>query len=294
MASDRTALGDRMKGYEAVTRTILPRRTYTVLRLDGRAFHSYTRGCEKPFDYQLMQDMDGVMIALCEEISGVDLAYTQSDEISLLLSDFDSVHTEPWFGGVVQKMVSNAASIATAQLNMLRDQGRALFDARVFTLPNSVEVANYFMWRQRDCVRNSISMAAQAVFSHKELQGLSANQLQEKLFTERGINWNDYPVGAKRGRMCLKTYGEETVTWTHKRTGEVNQTTAWRSSWDALGALNFNAEPGGVLSYLIPELPALSIGDEDAPASLVVDQALFPEDAQGAADGVAGDAELIA
>src|ERR1700684_3342669 len=174
-STDSTDLGDRMKSYEAATRYILPPRAYTVIRVDGRAFHSYLRNADKPFDQHFMSHMDSLMVDMCHEIDGTVFAYTQSDEISLLLSDFSSVHTEPWFGGVVQKMCSTAAAYATASFLMhsaYEGFSPPTFDARVFTIPSSVEVANYFLWRQRDAVRNSISMAAQAHFPHKRLQGL--------------------------------------------------------------------------------------------------------------------------
>lgn len=260
--ADSSALGDRMKAYEAVTRQVLPRRTYTIVRVDGRAFHSYLRGADKPFDQVFMNQMDHVATVLCEEMAGAVLAYAQSDEISVLLTDFGSVHTEPWFGGSVQKMVSAAAATATAILNRDRftDYSNfrlATFDARVFTVPSAVEVANYFIWRQRDAVRNSVSMAAQAAFSHKSLHGLNGNQMQERLWSEKGINWNDYPDGAKRGRVCQRASGIREVTFTHKRSGEEQTIDAMRSWWESAAAPHFTAEPGSFLAGIIPALPGL-------------------------------------
>lgn len=255
--SDTTALGDRMKAYEAAHRTILPRRTYTLLRLDGKAFHSYLRGCQRPFDEVFMTDMDAVAEALCAEISGSVFAYTQSDEISLLVTDFTSLQTQPWFGGVVAKMLSVSASLATAVLNERRPGKRALFDARLFTLADPVEVANYFIWRQRDAVRNSISMAAQAQFSHKRLHGVSSGGMQELLFTEAGVNWNDYPDSCKRGRVTMRQTGERPVEYVDRRTQEKVRTTAMRSWWDSAAAPHFTAEPDGWLASAIPHLPSL-------------------------------------
>src|SRR5690349_7226055 len=114
VASDRDALGDRMKDYEAASRFLLPRRAYTIIRVDGRAFHGYLRDADKPFDYPFMLDMGEVAKVLCEEISGAVFAYHQSDEISVLVQDFDSPGTQPWFGGVLAKVVSMSAAIATA------------------------------------------------------------------------------------------------------------------------------------------------------------------------------------
>ncbi|MFB7107268.1 tRNA(His) guanylyltransferase Thg1 family protein [Streptomyces hydrogenans] len=255
--TDNTALGDRMKRYEHVQRAVLPRRTYTLLRVDGRAFHTYLRDAERPFDEAFMADMDAVAEALCAKISGAVFAYTQSDEVSVLVTDFTTVQTQPWFDGVVAKLTSVSASLATAVLNARRPGKRALFDARVFTLSDPVEVANYFLWRQRDAVRNSVSMAAQAHFSHRRLQGLSGGAMQELLWSEAGINWNDYPVGCKRGRVAVKFTGEQPVEYTDKGSGKTITTTAVRSWWQTGGAPRFTTEPGEWLAGVIPELPSL-------------------------------------
>lgn len=256
--TDSTALGDRMKRHEAVFRTVLPSRTYTVIRVDIRAAHSLLRGCERPFDEVFMADMDAVAEALCTEISGAVLAFTQSDEISVLVTDFGSAGTQAWFGGVLAKQVSIAASLATAVLNERRPGKRALFDARVFTLADPVEVANYFLWRQRDAVRNSISMAAQARFSHRQLHGVNTGQMQELLWSEHGINWNDYPAGCKRGRVTVKRTGEREITYTDKRTQTEQTTVAVRSWWETSGAPRFTTEPDGWLAQMIPAMPSLS------------------------------------
>ncbi|MFE2047980.1 tRNA(His) guanylyltransferase Thg1 family protein [Streptomyces sp. NPDC059459] len=255
--SDTTALGDRMKAYEAVHRAVLSRRTYTILRLDGRAFHTYLRGADKPFDMPFIADMAAVAEALCEEISGAVFAYHQSDEISILLTDFATPGTQPWFGGVVAKQLSVSASLATAVLNERRPGERALFDARVFTISDPVEVANYFLWRQRDAVRNSISMAAQAHFSHKRLHGVTSNGMQELLWSEAGINWNDYPDQCKRGQTTIRQTGERPVEYTDKRTHETVRTTAVRSWWETSAADHFTTEPDGWLAETIPALPTL-------------------------------------
>jgi tRNA(His) 5'-end guanylyltransferase len=249
-----------MKGYEAVTRFVLPRRTYAVCRVDGRCFHSLLRRAHKPFDYGFMEAMDKVTAALCKEMMGAVFAYTQSDEISVLMTDFGSVHSEPWFGGTVQKMASIAASAATAAFNdafHVAGAGSATFDARVFTIPEPVEVANYFVWRQRDCVRNSISMAAQAYFPHKHLKGLHGGEMQELLWSEKGINWNDYPDGAKRGRVCQRVTAPEPVTYTDKRTKQEHTIDAIRSRWVSEAAPHFKAEPQSWLARAIPSLPTL-------------------------------------
>ncbi|MEU8968112.1 tRNA(His) guanylyltransferase Thg1 family protein [Streptomyces monashensis] len=256
--TDKTALGDRMKRHEAAHRTVLPRRTYTLLRLDLRAAHSYLSGAEKPFDEAFMADMDAVAEALCTEIIGAAFAYTQSDEISILITDFATEQTEPWFGGVTAKWLSISAALATAVLNERRPGRRALFDSRVFTLSDPVEVANYFVWRQRDAVRNSISMAAQAHFSHKRLHGISTSGMQELLWSELGVNWNDYEPGCKRGRVTVRRTGERPVEYVDKRSGETVSTVAVRSWWETFASQKtFTTEPGGWLAQIIPTLPSL-------------------------------------
>jgi tRNA(His) 5'-end guanylyltransferase len=173
-------LGNRMKkNYENRTRYFLPRRTNTIIRIDGEAFHTFTRGFDKPFDYILMSAMDNTTKSLCGEIQGCVMGYCQSDEISLLLTDFDKPTTDAWFDGNIQKIVSVSASMATGFFNdhlrsasdlnygdpfALTDK-TAFFDARVFTIPDNDEVINYFIWRQKDAVRNSISMVAQSLYS---------------------------------------------------------------------------------------------------------------------------------
>ncbi|WP_433170342.1 tRNA(His) guanylyltransferase Thg1 family protein [Actinoallomurus sp. CA-150999] len=259
--TDKITLADRMKEYEQATRTVLPRRTFAIIRSDGRAFHSLLRHAEKPFDENVIAAMDAVTTALCEEISGAVFGYTQSDEASILLTDFAAPGTEPWFAGGVQKMVSIAASVATVAFNDVYERaGRALFDARVFTIPDPVEVANYFLWRQRDAVRNSISMAAQAHFSHKRLHRVNTNQMQELLRQEKGIDWNDYPTGCKLGRVVTRKTGERPVTYTDRRTQQEVTTTAVRSWWETEPAPHFAADPDGWLAATIPVMPAIDAG----------------------------------
>jgi tRNA(His) guanylyltransferase len=273
----RDDLGDRMKQhYENRTRYFLPRRTYCIIRVDGKSFHSYTRGLSRPFDTGLMEDMDKTAIALCAEITGSAFAYVQSDEISLLLTDFDSPGTEAWFDGNLQKTASVSASIATAAFNrarlerrlkeqwardgeggigpeILREFPEAHFDSRVFTIPDPTEVENYFIWRMQDSTRNSISMAAQSVYSHHELEGKSSDRLQEMLW-QRGINWNDYPEGCKRGRVVVKNIRRETVTYTHHKTGEVETVEAERRFWEAEAPPIFTKDR----AYLASRIPRYS------------------------------------
>ena len=217
----KDALGDRMKDfYEDRTRFKLARRTNTIIRIDGKAFHTYTKGLKRPFDRGLMEDMNKTAEFLCQNIQGAKFAYVQSDEISILVTDYDDISTHAWFDANLQKMASIAASLATARFNQLRmsrscsygqldkdyiDEFKlAMFDARVFQIPYQEEVLNYFIWRQQDATRNSISSVAQAHFSDKELHGKKTNQMQDMLMLEKGINWNDFLPREKRGSVIHK------------------------------------------------------------------------------------------
>lgn len=209
MHEKRDSLGDRMKGqYEDRTRYMLPRRSYCVIRVDGKAFHTYTRGCEKPNDKRLAECMDVTAMALCEKAQGAQFAYVQSDEISVLLTDFALPTTDAWFDGNLQKVCSVSASIATAAFNEKAAEhvlpSMALFDSRVFCIPDPVEVENYFIWRQQDATRNSIQGLLQANFSPKQCHGVNMAEAQEMLFAEKGINWNDEAAYWKRGRCIVK------------------------------------------------------------------------------------------
>lgn len=234
---DNTPLDVRMKAYEHAFRTYLPRRAYTLMRLDGRAFHTYLKHTEKPFDLDFVREMDQVAMSLCSDIQGARFAYTQSDEISLLLTDFDTLQSEPWVNGNVAKLTSLSASKAAAMLAVLRidEPGLPTFDCRVWSMSDPVEVANYFVWRQRDCVRNSVQMVGQAHFTQAELHGKNVNEIQEMLFQRWGINFNDVDEGCKRGRLVHHT----------------------GVGWIAGPAPHFVAEPGSALARLIPSLPSL-------------------------------------
>ena len=229
-------LGNRMKSnYESRTRSYLPRRSYVIIRLDGKAFHSYVKGLKKPFDSGLVEDMNATAMHLCKSIQGAKLAYVQSDEISILITDFDTLTTDAWFNYAVDKMCSVSASIATSHFNKLRllrkiketpSEGvdyfipltlpltlvlslkEANFDSRVFTIPSKTEVQNYFIWRQQDAVRNSISAVAQSLYSHEELKNKNTSMMQEMIF-QKGQNWNNIEDGLKRGRLVTKT----TIGW---------------------------------------------------------------------------------
>ena len=226
-------LGTRMKEYyETIPKIRLTRRTPVAIRIDGKAFHTFTRGFQKPFDEVLGNAMVRTMEYLCKNIQGCVFGYTQSDEITLLLIDYQTFETDAWFDYEVQKMCSISASMATMAFNRFFEQeinvfkashtifdtnewaypnaGRlygaymlaktkgAMFDARCFNIPKE-EACNLVYWRQLDATRNSIQMVGQANFSHNELQGKSCNMIQDMLHEQRGINWNDFETRWKRG-----------------------------------------------------------------------------------------------
>lgn len=213
------SLGDRMKGYERASRLALPRRMPVIIRVDGKGFHGVTRDCERPFDGRLMGLMDGVALALCEEAQGAVLAFVQSDEVSILLHNYKRLQSEAWFDNDLQKLVSVAAATAAGVFSSRWKP--VAFDARAFVLPEA-EVCNYFIWRQQDATRNSIQMATRAVYSHAQVDEKNTSEMQEMLHA-KGINWNDYPVGCKRGRAVIRdSFDRETED------GRIVERHAWR------------------------------------------------------------------
>ncbi len=243
MKNQKDPMGDRMKRYEAATKLLLPRRTYTILRLDGRAFHTITRNLDRPFDARFSRWMIKLTKDLCAEVSGSVFAYTQSDEISILMQDFASTETEPWFGGEVQKIVSVAASYAG---DVFPVHG-AHFDARVFTIPEPVEVANYFIWRQRDSDRNAVLAYAQYLFGAKSIQGINTGEL-EKMILAKGI---EIPTIYRHGTIVDRDY----VT---------HEDGTRRSFWSSFIAPPLTCEPGQFLALAIPALPTLSVDSDVA------------------------------
>lgn len=245
MASDKTQIGDRFKDYEQVSRILIPRRVPMIVRVDGRAFHSFTRGMDRPFDAGFAEAMDATAVALCTEVQGAVLGYVQSDEISVIVLPGDKITSQPWFGGELQKIVSVSASVATAAFNAAIHAGpwtsKAQFDARVFTVPDLTEAANYLIWRQRDAVRNSISMAARAVFPHRELQNKSSGDMQEMLWSFAGVNWNDYPERFKRGGEVIRVAEPQSFAFTDNF-GQVQVGEGLRSRWQVRPAEHYVCE----------------------------------------------------
>ena len=241
--SYKDPLGDRMKqSYENRAKTFLPRRVPVIIRLDGKAFHTFTRGFSRPYDQVFHNAMNSTLHFLCKNIQGCKFGYTQSDEITLVLTDYDKLTTDAWFNYNVQKMCSIASSMATLEFNRqfkyfasewladyfeahsykesrivemeaevqklfetynrAANQG-AFFDARCFSVPED-EVTNTVIWRQNDATRNAIQMLGQTYFSNKELDRKSQSDIQDMLMEVHNINFNDMPVEFKRGVCCYR------------------------------------------------------------------------------------------
>ncbi len=248
-------IGDRMKrNYEDITRQFLPRRTYTIIRVDGKAFHTWTRGLTEPFDEMFMSDMNQVAIEMCRQLQGCRLAFLQSDEISFLLTDFERLETDAWFGGELRKLCSISASMAGSLLTQENPhRPPAFFDGRAFTIPSRTEVMNYFVYRQQDASRNSVQMVAQHYYSQKELNGRNTDQMQEMIH-QKGDNWNDYPVACRRGRLILPTTRPSTIDYMDGRTDEKKTTTVDLTRWVPVEPTIFTKDRQQ-LQELIPPLP---------------------------------------
>ena len=227
MDKNRDSLGRRMKEfYENVPKTKLMRRVPVAMRFDGRAFHTFTKGFKKPFDHILMKAMQLTMLYLCENIQGAVFGYTQSDEITIILQDYEKLNTAAWFDYEVQKMCSVGASMATltfykelsdqfhkymqdekkdeyADTLLRATESGATWDCRVFNIPKE-EVTNLIYWRQLDASRNSVQMLGRAYFTHKELDHKNCSDIQDMLHEKYGINWNNCTIPEKRGTACRK------------------------------------------------------------------------------------------
>jgi tRNA(His) guanylyltransferase len=199
-------LGDRMKrDYEDALRLYVPRRTHVVIRIDGRAFHRFTKDLERPYCRRLADALDVAALQLAGEMIGCRFAYGQSDEYSFVLTDTEPADAALWFDGNVQKIVSVSASIFTAAFNKAFGS-EAAFDSRLLVIAQRSEVAKYLLWRQLDASANSLNMLASAHFPHKELVGKSSAEKHE-LLHGKGINWAKQPSDFKRGRAVVREAG---------------------------------------------------------------------------------------
>lgn len=253
MSKDTSPRAKRMKEYELEFRQFIPAKSYAIIRVDGRAFHTLTRAMGKPFDPTFMDAMDSAAVGMCEDIQGAQFAYIQSDEISILVTDL-GVKDQQWFGGEVPKWLSLSASRATWWFNrhfMDWSIGCAEFDSRVMVLPDRHEVINYFLWRQADAARNAIQAVGQSVFTPQELHKVSVVGITNML-NMRGIYMDQYPVGARTGRVVTHNSAIREISYTHKRTGEEFSSTVIRHFWEASNAPWFDWDEAGFLESRVP------------------------------------------
>lgn len=263
---DTSDLAKRMKDYEIRDRYFLQKRIPVAIRVDMRAGHTFTKGFERPFDKVFMKSMQETAKYMCENIGNAKFAYVQSDEITIILVDYDTLETDGWFNYRTDKLCSISASMATMAFNKYFAQevdkwGAETFgyewyeggtnDSEVINTPEwklagiyskaidkgamfdarcfnipKEEVANLIYWRQLDAARNSVQMVGQANFSHSELQGKSCNIIQDMLLTQKDINWNDFPVPCKRGTACRKVAREVNIA------GTIDTISTWELDFD--------------------------------------------------------------
>ena len=250
------SLKDKMEYYRGIYDYRLSGGSYVLIMIDG---HNFSKKVKKtfdfPFDKKFMEYMDKTAIRICKEFSGIKFAYTQSDEISFLMTDFTShdKQSEPAYGYRMCKLQSLIAAEATGYFNLLvledfgKDKfkfGPFTFDCKVWQVPRRGDVNGWFVYRQNDCIRNSVNQVAQSVYSHHQLQGLKTDQVLDKLKSEKGISWeNDYTDGMKYGRIITKEEVEKT-----RDDGSVYL----RGSWESQDACRFTGTD--VLYNFIPEL----------------------------------------
>jgi len=201
--SDGLDIGNRMKGYESVTEYHLTRRVPVIIRVDGRAFHTITRRrFGKKWSMEFVDQMIEASRFVIKDIQGCDFCYSFSDEVSFLLTDYKTIRTSPWFDYDLRKIISISASLMSSVFSRIYGKN-VCFDSRAWSIPQN-EVCNYFIWRQIDATRNAIQMAGREYFSHTQLKNKSCNEIQEMLFQEYKINFNDYPVVRRRGFCVVK------------------------------------------------------------------------------------------
>jgi len=198
-------LGDRIKRYEAVSHYTATGRTPLMIRLDGRAFHTFTRDMEKPFDQLMIKSMVAAARDVADEMQGFKAAYIQSDEVTFCLTDYDRVESQGWFDYDIMKVVSISASLMTARFIFHMETDKTpVFDGRAFSVPSN-DVVNAFLWRAMDWKRNSLQMYARANFSHRQLHGKKSDDMHNMLHNI-GKNWaTDLKPQQKNGTFLVKS-----------------------------------------------------------------------------------------
>jgi tRNA(His) guanylyltransferase len=249
--------GAKFKSYEREVESHLPENILGVIRLDGKAFHTFTKNFERPYDKGFAETMNRVAEHLCDTVNGALFAYTQSDEISVVFSDLpkkdveidledgskhvitgSSKNPQLWLGGRVEKFVSIAAANATAKyMTVSPTKLFPIFDARLHPFKESDEVLEYVEWRRADAQKNAITMAASVLYSHKELMSISTAKRRELLV---GTKFEVLPPEFLHGRITRRQYSMETVEFVDKRDNTVRKIVAPRSRWVTSAATDEN------------------------------------------------------
>ena len=263
-------LEDRMLYYRGLTDYKLMPRSYVMVMVDGRSFsHLIKNKFKKPFDDDFIRMMNETAKYLCENVSGCKFAYVQSDEISLVITDFENENTESFFGFRLTKMLPIIASLATAKFNQLmmdyriskidgypanagdtvqmcrdvvNDMPLYQFDCKCWNVPTYNDVFAWFLYRQIDCIRNSKQAAAQARISHKQLENLNTDDQINLLKEMTGIDWNDYEDGKKFGRFIYRV--EEEFEYKGEHTNPNIPATYTRHYWKIFDGFKLTDEDG--------------------------------------------------
>lgn len=248
---DKSGLAARAKTYQKEYDYRLPTKSYTILQLDGRAFHTFTKGMVSPFDDRLIENMNIVATAVLEEVTNAKFAYVQSDEINIFVSDFDTETTQAYFANRIQKVTSISSSLASALMSRLYpEKPLALFDARFFAVPDKHAAEEFFLWRQVDAIKNSIQSVGQSVFSDKELFQKKGPDIKEML-QKAGNPWEDFSLEKKQGRIIKREQKSSTVTYVNKKTQKTHTINAISNPWVVSAAPSFSET--GFLEEIIPE-----------------------------------------
>lgn len=248
---DKTGLAVRSKAFQHAHDHRLPLKSYAILQLDGKAFHTYTKGMERPFDDRFIQAMNEVAVSVLSVISNAKFAYVQSDEINIFVTDLGDDKTQAYFGNRINKVVSTASGTASAVMSRLYPEKQiAVLDARFFAVPNKHAVHEFFLWRQVDAIKNSVRSVAHTRFSSKQLEGKTTEDAKAMLI-EAGLDWYDFSQEKRQGRLITRKPQQKHIAYVHKRTGEHFEDDIISLEWTVEPAPSFKEDPDSI-GQLIP------------------------------------------
>jgi Uncharacterized conserved protein len=268
-------LKQKCEYYRSLTDYKLMPNTYVLAMVDGHRFSKLIKNkFDKPFDDLFIKMMNETAKYLCENIQGVKFAYTQSDEISIVITDFDTPMTDSYFSFRLCKMQSLIAAMATAKFNQMyaklandykgfglkkfdmKEYPTYTFDCKVWTVPIANDAYAWFLYRQTDCIKNSKAQTAQTYLSHKELVGLTSDEMIAKLKNEKGIDWYDFENGKKYGRLIRKV---ETPMEKDLPTGEHVKFT--RNIWTPVGMTDLKEDTAQVVKLKELMCPSITLNN---------------------------------